>query len=65
MIRKRSIVLATSVTLGVLAFAQPASAASPTFVDGWPSKWYPLVGDYDGDADTDARDFLIWQRNPS
>jgi hypothetical protein len=63
---KRTIVLALSSTIGVLALAHPASASGPTFVEAWPQK-YTVVADtgagVDGDADVDGRDFLVWQRH--
>jgi hypothetical protein len=61
---KRSIVLALSTTVGVLALAHPASASDPAFVQAWPQK-YTVVADTGGDTDgdVDGHDFLVWQRS--
>ena len=60
---KRTLVLALSTAVGVLAFAHPASAATPTIVNAWPQKYTNAAADLDVDGDVDGRDFLIWQRS--
>ena len=67
---KRTLVLAAATGAGLLAFAQPASAADSRDFLVWQrtlgvssaSADTHASGDFDSDGDVDGRDFLIWQR---